>query len=117
MATSGVATTASRSFADAAARNQHLYRLAMRSAPRIIQMYDLPYNVGQVRSRIAQEFRKHQNVRDPVTMDMLWFKGKSELDETLMTWKQRPHILHYFAPQKKEESDFLRKFYANEDID
>lgn len=117
MASTGVATTASRSFAEASLRNHHLYRKAMRSAPRIIQMYDLPYSVGQVRTRIAEEFRKHQNVEDPVTMDMLWFKAKNELDETLMTWKQRPHVLKYFAPQKKQESDFLRKFFNNEDIE
>ncbi len=117
MASSPVSTVASKNFAEAVLKTQHLYRRAMKSAPRIIQMYDLPFPIKSVRQRIADEFRKHHHVKDPVILDMLYFKGKNDLDELLMQWKQRGHVMTYFAPHKKEESDFLKKFYANEDIE
>jgi len=103
----------SKSLTEATLKSRHLYRRAMRSAPRIIQLYELPYSVDEVRKRIAQEFKKHKNLDDVETINMLWAKGKMELDETLMFWKQRGHILRYFGPRQQEEDGFLEKFFNN----
>jgi NADH dehydrogenase (ubiquinone) 1 alpha subcomplex subunit 6 len=87
----------------------------MKSAPDLVANYGLPYSPAVVRARIANEFRKYQNVTDPLYVDMLYFKGKTELDEALHMWKQRGHVLKFFAPEKTHKPDFMERFMSNDE--
>jgi hypothetical protein len=50
---------------------------------------------------------------------MLVARGQQELEETLMQWKQKTHLIQCLKPDKnnaylhnKTESDFMTKFYS-----
>ncbi|GJP33458.1 hypothetical protein CLOM_g17997 [Closterium sp. NIES-68] len=97
------------------------------------------YNLDEVitrqelRSRIADEFRRHQDVENPKVIDLLVFKGREELVNYLSQSKQRHHVISQWVvgPQgqvptipggahhkpgivpKGGESQFLRSFYES----
>jgi NADH dehydrogenase (ubiquinone) 1 alpha subcomplex subunit 6 len=73
----------------------------------------------QARVQVQNLFRKNSHVGDPVIVDMLVKKGYMELEETLMQWKQKTHLLRLLAadtetPRKyKNKKTFTEKFLSN----
>jgi len=80
----------------------HLYRRTLKLAPTIIRSYQLHFTLKDVRKKFRSEFERFKDVKDPLLVDMLVFKGEHELEEAAMFWKTRPHALRYFTPIRKE---------------
>lgn len=74
---------------------------------------------SQARAKVQNLFRKNSHVGDPVIVDMLVKKGYMELEETLMQWKQKTHLLRLLAadtetPRKyKNKKTVAEKFFSN----
>mmetsp|Transcript_5356 Transcript_5356/g.8815 ORF Transcript_5356/g.8815 Transcript_5356/m.8815 type:complete len:131 (+) Transcript_5356:42-434(+) len=117
----------SNSLQDAQYKVRHLYREVQKQVPNIIRLYNLEIEPVALKEKLAHEFRKNANVVDPKVIDVLAFKGKLELEETLTLYKTRSHVMRYLMgtsqkkdivpPQQSEpgETDFLRRFYAGHD--
>ena len=66
---------------------------------------------------VRKEFDKNLSVVDPGVLNILVSKGYMELEETLMQFKQKTHLMRILAPeagaaQRQVGQDFLSKFYA-----
>jgi NADH dehydrogenase (ubiquinone) 1 alpha subcomplex subunit 6 len=64
--------------------------------------------------RIRQEFEKNRFVKDLSLIDILLFKGRIELEETMNLWKQPSHVMRYFTNDEykaPKTRDFLTNFY------
>eukprot|EP00275_Glaucocystis_incrassata_P000644 EC120095.1.p1 GENE.EC120095.1~~EC120095.1.p1 ORF type:complete len:134 (+),score=15.99 EC120095.1:49-450(+) len=120
-----LATKVSANFTESQERVLHLYRQTLKAIPEIIKLYYLEVTPQELRTRINAEFAKHKGVKDVRVIDLLLFKGRNELDETLAMYKTRSHVGRYLMPllpdvQEKQEaakevsedSDFLKRFYA-----
>lgn len=59
----------------------------------VLQIYGLGQTPHEIRHIIGLKFRKHANVRDPRIIEMLIVKGEMEMEETMMQWKQRGHVI------------------------
>ena len=92
-----------------------LYRQWLRSAQEITDMYNLPVTTADFKNRIKHEFIKNKNV-DSSVVDILVFKGTSELHECMNHWKQPCHVMAYFPTDvySPPNKTFLSKFYANQ---
>ncbi|TPX57716.1 hypothetical protein PhCBS80983_g03611 [Powellomyces hirtus] len=124
-----VTTTISRDSQEQRKRVLQLYRDCMRAAPDILEMYRMPYPVWKMRQRMREEFDKHSHVENKQVVDILIFKGRNELIETLEQWKQDDHVQRFFPnntyaqPERKVRpfeddngrgkgnSEFLAGFY------
>ena len=67
---------------------------------------------------VALGRRMRRDVKDPRVINMLVSKGQQELEESLMQWKQKTHLIQSLTPDRnqahmfdKVNSDFLTKFY------
>lgn len=94
----------SRSTEEARRNVLRLYRAALKEVPNIIRNYSLELPVAQMRRVIRQDFLRQKDIRDPVIIDTLVFKGTGELEEAKLIWKTNSHIMRYFAPQPKKQS-------------
>ncbi|KAI9090478.1 hypothetical protein DFS34DRAFT_372464 [Phlyctochytrium arcticum] len=121
-------TVISRSAGEQRQRVLQLYRDSLRAAPDIIEMYKLSYPTWKLRERMREEFDKNRAVTNHEVIDVLIFKGRNELSETLQQWKQDDHVQRFFPndtynqPERKvrpfeddngrgTHSDFLADFY------
>mmetsp|Transcript_8278 Transcript_8278/g.13736 ORF Transcript_8278/g.13736 Transcript_8278/m.13736 type:complete len:88 (-) Transcript_8278:231-494(-) len=66
-------------------------------------IYDVDIPVKQARGAIAYHFRKHHSLQDGRVIGLLLAKGYMELEETLMQWKQKTHLLRILEPMELEE--------------
>ncbi|KAK2634362.1 hypothetical protein Ddye_029154 [Dipteronia dyeriana] len=109
---------------EARSRMFEFFRLACRSIPSIIDIYNLDEVVtkSQIRSTIAAQIRKNSQVTNPKVIDMLLFKGMEELNNILEHAKQRHHMIGQYVTgqhglvqdlDSKDQglSDFLKNFY------
>lgn len=71
----------------------HLYRRVAREIPRLVTIYDLPHTPRQIRAGIAAQFRHYADIEDERVVAMLVSKGEMELEESLMQWKQKTHVV------------------------
>lgn len=107
-------TTTSLSIFQAKNRALNLYRQWLKAAPEIVDLYKLEVNEFALRRRIRQEFERNRFVKDIQIVDILLFKGRTELEETLNAWKQPTHVMRYFASDpyaKPKKADFLSNFF------
>lgn len=113
-------TTSSVSLIHGRKRVLGLYRQWIRAvylfnkAPEICDIYHLEVNSRTLRRRIRQEFEKNKFVKDLSMVDILLFKGRTELEETMNAWKQPTHVMRYFEHDEYQEpktNDFLTNFY------
>ncbi|KAF0852369.1 mitochondrial Complex I (CI) NADH:ubiquinone oxidoreductase subunit B14/NB4M/NDUFA6 [Andalucia godoyi] len=117
-----MATRLSSSLSEAQTHVRSLYREVMRCVPYVRKIYQVDLPESDMRALLRKEFRKHPGIRDAAVVDMLVFKGKQEVEETLRQWKPRTTLLKYFpieetlsAPMRETErrrSEFLQKFLA-----
>ncbi|KAK1570968.1 hypothetical protein Q3G72_009933 [Acer saccharum] len=109
---------------EARSRMFEFFRLACRSIPSIIDIYNLDEVVtkSQLRNTIAAQIRKNSQVTNPKVIDMLLFKGMEELNNILEHAKQRHHMIGQYVTgqhglvqdlDSKDQgmSDFLKNFY------
>ncbi|KAJ3324109.1 hypothetical protein HDV06_000650 [Boothiomyces sp. JEL0866] len=83
-------------------------------APAIVDIYQLDIPSSAIRRRVRQEFETNRYVRDSQVIDVLLFKGRVELEETLNHWKQKTHVMRFFPNDEYAQPkpvDFLNKFY------
>ncbi|KAF4322817.1 hypothetical protein BBO99_00003809 [Phytophthora kernoviae] len=101
-----------------------LYRYITKQVPRVLTLYDIPMEPADARLAVQALFRQHADVKDPRVVDMLITKANMELEETLMQWKQKVHLLTLLesaealrAPKLAVDSasESLDKFYAGVD--
>ncbi len=76
----------------------HLYRSIIRELPRVMTIYDVDLPLKSARSAISYHFRKHHAIQDTRIVNLLLAKGYMELEETLMQWKQKTHLLRILEP-------------------
>jgi NADH dehydrogenase (ubiquinone) 1 alpha subcomplex subunit 6 len=104
-----------------------LYRYITKQVPRVLTLYDISMEPSEARLAVQALFRQHADVKDPRVVDMLIKKANMELEETLMLWKQKSHLLTLLdhggklraketkqIPSVEEQFD---KFFANLDDD
>ncbi|CAD6238441.1 unnamed protein product [Miscanthus lutarioriparius] len=116
----------SASLEEARHRVFDFFKQACRSIPTIMEIYNLDDVVtpSQLRSTIAKEIRKNQNVTNPKVIDMLLFNGMEELNNIVEHAKQRHHVIgqyvigqeglvHELGSKDQGNSDFLKKFYTS----
>ncbi|KNC99023.1 uncharacterized protein SPPG_05973 [Spizellomyces punctatus DAOM BR117] len=121
-------TIISRNAQEQRKRVLQLFRDCVRAAPDIVEMYRLPYPVWKVRQRFRREFEANRSIENQQVIDILIFKGRNELTETLEQWKQDDHVQRFFPnntyeqPERKvrpfeddngrgKYSDFLADFF------
>ncbi|CAO2820307.1 unnamed protein product [Amaranthus hypochondriacus] len=101
------------------------FKLASRSLPTVMDIYNLDdvTTISQLRSSISSQFRKNAHIKDPKVIDMLIFKGMEELENIVEHSKQRHHIIGQYVVGQglvqdlgtKDQglSPFLKKFYES----
>ncbi|DAZ96790.1 TPA: hypothetical protein N0F65_005788 [Lagenidium giganteum] len=97
-----------------------LYRYITKQVPRVLTLYDVSMEPAEARLAIQALFRKNADVKDPRVVDMLITKANMELEETLMQWKQKVHLITLLengAKLRAEKKaltvdDELEKFFA-----
>ncbi|CAH0491048.1 hypothetical protein KXD40_002269 [Peronospora effusa] len=101
-----------------------LYRYITKQVPRVLTLYDIPMEPAEARLAVQALFRQHAAVKDPRVVDMLITKANMELEETLMQWKQKVHLVKLLehgqtlrtpAPFVNSMEQTLDKFYAGVD--
>lgn len=99
-----------------------LYRYITKQVPRVLTLYDVSMEPVEARMAIQALFRQNADVKDPRIVDMLITKANMELEETLMLWKQKVHLMTLIeqgqnlrAKPKKTDEESLAKFYAGID--
>lgn len=100
-----------------------LYRHITKQIPRVLTLYDINMEPSDARKAIQNLFRENAHVKDPRAIDMLVTKAHMEVEETLMQWKQKTHLLTLLEealPDPKEagmtENELkLQRFFANEE--
>ena len=88
-----LATKSSKNLAEAASRSITLYRKFLRAVPYVKTINDLPHTHSEIRGAVNYNFRKNLDVTDASVVDLLVFKGTTELEEIMMQYKQRSHIM------------------------
>lgn len=88
----------------------------------IREKYQVDYPKEQIAKRFREEFERNRGLKDHKMVDVLVFKGYTELDEAKFLWKQRPHVMAFLAPTnftnpKSANDEFLRKFFTGQEID
>ena len=61
--------------------------------PTIKNVYDIEMSTEEMRDALTARFRSNAEVSDPRIVDMLVSKGTMELEETLLQFKTKPHVM------------------------
>jgi len=97
-----------------------LYRSIVKELPRVMIIYDVDMPLKTAKSAISYHFRKHNHLKDGRVIGLLLAKGYMELEETLMQWKQKTHLLRILEPielerQRRAPLTALEKLILNVD--
>lgn len=79
------------------------HRACIKEIPRVMTIYDIDMPKVQARSAINFHFRKHASLQDGRVIGLLLAKGYMELEETLMQWKQKTHLLRLLEPLELQQ--------------
>eukprot|EP00898_Chlorokybus_atmophyticus_P004332 jgi/Chlat1/48/ChrspC238589S00927 len=111
-------TSQSGSVQEASSKARKFFHEIARAMPAIMKAYNLENTIEahQLLSAVADEFRRFAHVSNPKAIDMLVYKGREELYDTVMHYKQRHHLLTTWVERYKQRtqpktSDFLTRFY------
>eukprot|EP00981_Chlorochromonas_danica_P000319 scaffold85_cov175-Ochromonas_danica.AAC.4 len=80
----------------------------LKELPRVLVLYDVDMPIKQARDRVGYHFRKHSHLQDGRVIGLLLAKGYMELEETLMQWKQKTHLLRLLEPPELERPDYSK---------
>jgi len=86
-----------------------LYRAIAKELPRVLTIYDIDLPVPEARAGIRSLFETNAHIKDTRVLDMLVEKGYMELEETLLHYKQKPHLLRIFEGFKHNTTGADRK--------
>lgn len=86
-----------------------------REIPRVLTIYDIDVPIAEARQCIREKFRDNAHVKDERVIDMLVEKGYMDLEEALLQFKQRPHLLSMLQGDKKSYAEVVRKRPTNID--
>ena len=86
-----------------------LYRSIAKELPRVLTIYDIDLPVPEARAGIRSLFEANAQIKDNRVLDMLVEKGYMELEETLLHYKQKPHLLRIFEGFKHKTTGADRK--------
>mmetsp|Transcript_29721 Transcript_29721/g.65102 ORF Transcript_29721/g.65102 Transcript_29721/m.65102 type:complete len:122 (+) Transcript_29721:45-410(+) len=75
-----------------------LYRSMIRELPRVLTIYDIDMPNSVARAAVEKHFRKNAHLKDERVINILLGKGYMELEETLLQWKQKNHLLDRLEP-------------------
>lgn len=70
-------------------------------------IYDIDLPLVQAKSVIGWHFRKNSNLKDGRVIGLLLSKGYMELEETLMQWKQKTHLLRILEPIELQKQEVI----------
>lgn len=81
----------------------------IRELPRVLTIYDIDMPIPEARQVIRGYMEENAYIRDPRVQSMLIEKGYMELEETLLHYKQRPHLMKIFHVNQVATSGPTRK--------
>mmetsp|Transcript_14417 Transcript_14417/g.15083 ORF Transcript_14417/g.15083 Transcript_14417/m.15083 type:complete len:124 (-) Transcript_14417:70-441(-) len=76
-----------------------LYRIMIRELPRVMAIYDVDIPLKEAIAGVQYHFRKNGDLKDTRVISFLVSKGYMELEETLLQWKQKTHLLERLQPR------------------
>jgi NADH dehydrogenase (ubiquinone) 1 alpha subcomplex subunit 6 len=111
------APSISKTLAEASKKAVRLYRHSLKAIPTVVKMYQLEYTPAHMKRQIRKEFESHKvslfhmrdssfakEVKQPEVVDMLVFRGRLELEETVKIFKTKAHVAKLFAPPTEVSS-------------
>ncbi|RYP62368.1 hypothetical protein DL769_007325 [Monosporascus sp. CRB-8-3] len=102
-----ITTRQSANWNDAKRRVLAAYRAWMRACPEIQTMYNIPFPVSALRTRVRQEFERNRFVNKLNVVDVLLMQNNAEYQEMMNFWKQTTHVMSYFNTENFRGSDRL----------
>jgi len=87
-----------------------------------IQAYQLDLTPAQIRDKIRRDFEEQRSITDLAVVDVLVFKGKAELEDTLRIFKTKSHVMRLLVPNDTKQdtlprdTDLLKRFYAGHEL-
>ena len=82
-----------------APRSLHTDRRCLKSIPKVQTIYDVDMTQAAMKDSIQHRFRVNTGETDPRVADMLCAKGEMDLEETLLYFKQKAHLLRILQPE------------------
>eukprot|EP01111_Echinosteliopsis_oligospora_P004560 TRINITY_DN1755_c0_g1_i1.p1 TRINITY_DN1755_c0_g1~~TRINITY_DN1755_c0_g1_i1.p1 ORF type:complete len:168 (+),score=39.65 TRINITY_DN1755_c0_g1_i1:112-615(+) len=106
--------TSARTVLEAHARSRELFRKSVRLIPWISDTFQLDYSKREMTNRIRERFDQSKDVTQLEIINRLLHKGENEIQETLMLWKTRSHVVQFFETNTTDTRSFLQRFLDND---
>src|SRR3989338_6625411 len=90
-------TVSSKTLAEASRKSRLLYYRIIKSIPVALEKFNITESEKDIRAIVKNEFMKNQDITDIDVIDYLNFRGRLELEEVNMMWRQKPHLLTFLT--------------------